>query len=125
VSREKIEELALEISQIEEERLEHDRASRKLKTVEDNLRASLIKAMHDDNLTTLETDVIYIGVTQSVRPTIMSWEELEKFIREHNAVDLLQKRLTESAVKLRWDDGIQVPGVGIQTVDKVTVKQRN
>lgn len=125
MSREKIEELALEISQIEEERLEHDRASRKLKTVEDNLRASLIKAMHDDNLTTLETDVIYIGVTQSVRPTIMSWEELEKFIREHNAVDLLQKRLTESAVKLRWDDGIQVPGVGIQTVDKVTVKQRN
>jgi len=125
VSREKIEELALEISQIEEKRLEHDRASRKLKTVEDNLRASLIKAMHDDNLTTLETDVIYIGVTQSVRPTIMSWEELEKFIREHNAVDLLQKRLTESAVKLRWDDGIQVPGVGIQTVDKVTVKQRN
>lgn len=125
MSREKIEELALEISQIEEERLEHDRASRKLKTVEDNLRASLIKAMHDDNLTTLETDAIYIGVTQSVRPTIMSWEELEKFIREHNAVDLLQKRLTESAVKLRWDDGIQVPGVGIQTVDKVTVKQRN
>lgn len=125
MSRAKIEELAREVCKIESERLEHDRASRKLKVTEDNLRASLIKEMQDDGLTTLETDDLYIGLTQSVRPTIMDWGKLEEFIREHNAVDLLQKRLTESAVKLRWDDGIQVPGVGIQTVDKVTAKQRN
>ena len=125
MSQTKIEELALQVCTIEAERLEHDRASRKLKTQEDNLRASLIKAMHDRGLNTLETEAVYIGLTQNIRPVIMNWEELEQYIRANNAVDLLQKRLTESAVKLRWDDEIQVPGVGIQTVDKVTTKFRS
>ena len=125
MSQEKIEEIALEVCALNEERLTHDRASRKLKVEEDNLRASLIKAMQDDNLTVIETAKVYVGVTQSQKPVIMDWSLLEVWIRENNAVDMLQKRLTESAVNLRWDEGIQVPGVGIQKTDKVTATIRN
>jgi len=125
VSQAQIELIALEVCRINEERLTHDRASRQLKVKEDSLRASLIKIMKDAGLTVIETAKVYAGVTQSQRPVILDWSELEVWIRANNAVDMLQKRLTDSAVKLRWDDGIQVPGVGIQTTDKVTIKARN
>ncbi len=125
MSQEKIENIALKVCAINEERLTHDRASRQLKTEEDALRADLIKAMQEDNLTVIETAKVFVGVTQHQRPVILDWSALEAWIRENNAVDMLQKRLTESAVNLRWDDGIQVPGVGIQTTDKVTTKARN
>lgn len=125
MSQEKIEQIALEVCAITEERLTHDRASKKLKVTEDNLKASLIRAMQDDNLTVIETARVYVGVSQHQKPIIMNWAELEVWIRENNAVDMLQKRLTESAVNLRWDEGIQVPGVGIQTTDKVTTTIRN
>jgi hypothetical protein len=52
----------------------------------------------------------------------MDFGALEGYIREHGALDLLQRRLTESAVKLRWDDGIQIPGVGIETEQKLQLK---
>lgn len=125
MSQEKIEKIALEVCAITEERLGHDRASKKLKTTEDNLKASLIKAMQDAGLKVIETPKVYIGVTQHQKPVIMDWSLLEVWIRENNAVDMLQKRLTESAVNLRWDEGIQVPGVGIQKTDKVTTTIRN
>ncbi len=125
MSQAQIELIALEVCRINEERLTHDRASRQLKVKEDSLRASLIKIMKDAGLTVIETAKVYAGVTQSQRPVILDWSELEVWIRANNAVDMLQKRLTDSAVKLRWDDGIQVPGVGIQTTDKVTIKARN
>lgn len=122
MSQEQIERIALEVCGVQEERLSHDRASRKLKSREDALRADLISAMKADNLRVMETDKVSVDVNQHQRPVILDWSELEAWIREHNAVDMLQKRLTDSAVKLRWDEGIQVPGVGLQTTDKVTTK---
>ncbi len=125
MSQERIEKIALEAWAIREERLTHDRASKKLKVTEDNLNASLIQAMKDAGLSVIETAKVYVGVSQHQKPIIMDWSLLEVWIRENNAVDMLQKRLTESAVNLRWDEGIQVPGVGIQTTDKVTTTIRN
>lgn len=39
------------------------------------------------------------------------WPAISKFILETGAVDMLQKRLTESAVKARLDAGVDVPGI--------------
>jgi hypothetical protein len=51
-------------------------------------------------------------VTSSEEPFIVNFEDLAEYIRENNAIDLLQKRLTPGAVKLRWKDGLTVPGIG-------------
>jgi hypothetical protein len=44
-------------------------------------------------------------------PVVVDWPSTLNWIKENRAVDLLQKRLTESAVKLRWEEGITIPGV--------------
>lgn len=44
-------------------------------------------------------------------PTAENWPQILEYIKETGSVDLLQKRLTESAVKARWTAGVDVPGV--------------
>lgn len=48
---------------------------------------------------------------------------LHQYIYEHNAIDLLQARLTESAVRLRLEDGITVPGIRIEFEDKLIIEE--
>lgn len=52
---------------------------------------------------------IHVNIHQT--PKIENYQALEAYIYEKRAIDLLQKRLTESAVKFRWDDGQIIPGV--------------
>jgi hypothetical protein len=52
----------------------------------------------------------YKGVRKLVALPI-NWEAILQHVRQSGDVDLLQKRLTESAVKARWDAGFTVPGV--------------
>lgn len=54
-------------------------------------------------------------------PNVESWPELIKYIKETGSVDLLQKRLTTSAVKLRMDEG-ELPGVKLITKINITVE---
>lgn len=106
----------------ETERLALDRASRLLKSEEDSLKARLLLMMSDMGLTELTTADGRAVITEKQKPFISDYSALEGYIKEHGALDLLQKRLTESAVKLRWEDGIQIPGVGIETEQKLQLK---
>jgi len=43
--------------------------------------------------------------------TPIDWGLILPYIKETGEVDLLQKRLTDSAVKARWDAGLTIPGI--------------
>jgi hypothetical protein len=103
-------------------RLALDREARLLKSEEDGLKALLHQTMSDMGLTELNTPEGKAVITEKQKPYISDFAALEGYIREHGALDLLQKRLTESAVKLRWEDGIQIPGVGLEVEQKLTLK---
>lgn len=104
-----------EIRAKDKQRLELDRESKKLKAEVDSMCAEVIGLMHIEGID--ETDGARIVRKQ--KPFISDWAALDGYIREHDATDLLQKRLTESAVKLRWEDGIAIPGVGIMDEEKL------
>jgi len=44
-------------------------------------------------------------------PLVTDWAATLEYIRSTGSIDLLQKRLTESAIKARWGSGVDVPGV--------------
>jgi len=54
-------------------------------------------------------------------PTVRDWSATLAYIKETGQVDLLQKRLTDSAVKARWDAGVDVPGVELTHKYVVTI----
>lgn len=58
-----------------------------------------------------------------VKPAVGDWFKFYEYIRANNAFDLLHKRVTDSAVKLRWDDKVQIPGVEAVTDESLEVSQ--
>ena len=52
-------------------------------------------------------------------PTPKDWPAIWEYIKENNAFDLLQKRLSSKAVQERWDQEIVIPG--IETFTKVSL----
>lgn len=118
----KISELIQQAKAKEQERLEADRHAKLLKNEEDELKAQLMSSMLDMGLTELSMAGVRAVITEKAKPFIVDYTALETYIVEHRAIDLLQKRLTESAVKLRWEDGIKIPGVGLVTEKKLQLK---
>jgi hypothetical protein len=106
----------------QEERLTADRQAKILKAEEDELKALVMQQMVHSGLTNLSLDGTSARIERKEKPYIADFTALEGYIVEHRATDLLQKRLTESAVKLRWEDGIVIPGVGTMTEEKLIIK---
>lgn len=104
-----------EAREADAERLALDRQSKALKKKVDELSAQIISEMIKAGLSTCDG----ARIEDVQKPYISSFSDLEGYIIEHGALDLLQKRLTESAVKLRWEDGINIPGVGVSTEQKL------
>lgn len=45
-------------------------------------------------------------------PTITDFAKLAAYIVKNRAVDLVQRRLSADAVRARWSDGKEIPGIG-------------
>jgi hypothetical protein len=111
-----------EAATVETERLALDRRSKELKKSEEDYKAKIMQAMNYLGLTTLNG---YSGKTatmkHTVEPVVNDWSQTLQYIRETGNLDLLHKRLTASAVKLRWADGISIPGVDQYEETKLTI----
>jgi hypothetical protein len=103
----------------ETERLELDRQSKKLKKEEDDLKALLIQRLNSLGLRELTHNGFAAVISQNQKPYIVDFEALEQYVIDNKALDLLQKRLTETAVKDRWGNGVAIPGIGVMTEDKL------
>jgi hypothetical protein len=93
------------------ERLELQRMVDKVQELETQLNNSIIEVC-----TTQHMEGVVVGgritrVTTKQTPICNDRAALSAFILEHQALDLLQFRLSTKAAKLRLDDGIVLPGV--------------
>lgn len=57
-------------------------------------------------------------------PTPKDWPQIWAYIVEHNAFDLLAKKLSGKAVRERWDQAEQIPGIGTFTKLKLSLTKR-
>jgi hypothetical protein len=92
-------------------RLELDRESARLQVEEDKLKYELIKA-HDagDNLS---SRLYLFSYSEKPVPYVEDWAKLTQWIIDNDAPDVLQKRLTESAIMARIREGHVIPGVTV------------
>jgi hypothetical protein len=44
-------------------------------------------------------------------PQVKDWKKFYAYVKKHGAFDLMQRRLSEGAIKDRWEDGKKIPGV--------------
>jgi len=95
-----------------EKRLLAQKEVDKLEKEEKVLQSHITRILEDDKLQgEVITDNFKVFVDRGQKPVATDWNALSDYIVKHKAVDLLQRRLTESAVFARWGDGIQIPGI--------------
>ena len=101
-------------------RLAADKVAAALKSEEHALYQQLVSEMEENNLSSIGGKDCIVKRTVKERAIAGDWQLIQEYIKEHDAFDLLHKRLTDSAVLLRRDDGVEVPGVTLMEFSKLT-----
>jgi hypothetical protein len=118
---EQLSELVDKFYEARELRLEADRKAAVLKKAETEFKDQLIRELTAQKVTSLGGQLARVTLQQKQKPIVTGWADLYVFIKTHDAFDLLQRRLTETAVKARWEDGIVIPGVDVFPVTDLSV----
>jgi hypothetical protein len=103
------------------ERLVADRAARDLKTKEDELYAAIVLHCNEHGGAGVDMGDTLVEYMATQEPVGEDWAAIHAYIVANDAMDLVHKRLTVTAVKLRWDDSIEIPGIGRKLVEKIKV----
>lgn len=93
-------------------RLEMDRKAAKLKSVEDGLKSFLLEAFKQQKLEGMLVGGKVTGLTTKRIPIVEDKEKFLNYVRETGELDLLQFRLSPEAVRVRAEEGVEVPGIG-------------
>lgn len=102
------------------DRLAADKVASQLKSEEHALQYELIAEMEESSLSSIGGKECIIKRKVKQRAIAADWPEFYAFIKEHDAFDLLHKRITDSAVLLRLEDGVEVPGVSLLDYSTIT-----
>ena len=107
--------------QAKADRLAADRVARDLKTKEDEWYAALVLHCNENGGAGVDMGDVLVEYIATQEPVGEDWAAIHEYIVANDAMDLVHKRLTVTAVKLRWDDDIVIPGIGQKLVEKIKV----
>ena len=99
----------------------------KLEALEDSYREledQVLHALTDAKLEKASGALATASISKTVVPTAKDWQEVEEFILKNKALDLLQRRLSDKAWRLRYEEGILVPGTEPYTVIKLNLRTK-
>ena len=107
--------------QAHEDRLAADKSAAKLKDVETALRASLLSKLQESGATGVAGNVARANLVVKNVFQASDWEAVRAYIKKTGSWDLLQKRLSDTAVRERFDAGKPVPGVSMQEITDLSI----
>jgi len=94
-----------------EERLALQKQVEKLETLESTLKDFFINSLSKDS-TGVAGRIARVQVNPKPVPIVEDWDKLYTYIKRTGQFDLMQKRLSTTAVEERWEAKKQVPGIG-------------
>lgn len=104
------------------ERLAADKAAAKLKEVESAAYALIIEQMRSQELTAIGGKKVRVGMAPEpdYQPHVKDWPKFYEYILESKDFSLLERRPGRAAIKERWEDEKEVPGVEKFPIYKLT-----
>lgn len=120
------EELALKADlyyETRELRLKMQREVDEVDKEEKKLKAELINALREQNTRAVGGKVVTVTLKTKHAAIAKNWDDIHRYIVANDAWDIMQKRLTQTAIDLRWADGIVVPGVEKFPVDELSISK--
>ena len=109
-----------ELKKAEAKRLVADKVAEMLKADEVKIKLTLIGQMRLAKVGAIGGKTFTATLSSEEQPTVKDWPKFYAYILKTKAFDLLERRPGKAAVKARWEDGKEVPGVDRFTVDKLS-----
>jgi hypothetical protein len=104
-----------------ERRLEMQRETERVEKLEKQLKEFFINTLPLSESSGIAGAEARVQITTSRQPQVEDWDKFYAYVRRNNAFEFLQRRVNEGAVKERWEDRKEVPGVTAFNVKKVSV----
>lgn len=100
-------------------------ADEELKSKQALLQSMLLKFLTDSNLSSARTSTGTIYKQTKILPRAADWDVFYTWVRENDAFDFLEKRITRDAVKryMEENDGLPPPGVSIFSEIEVGIRK--
>jgi hypothetical protein len=112
-------------AKIQELTTEYDTAIADIKRQQDAVKNALKDQMLVMGVSSVRTDNGTVVLSTKTRYQTQDWDSLKEFIKEHDALDLLEKRIaqTNMATFLEENPGVYPPGMNSTTEYAISVRK--
>lgn len=100
-----------ELYKTHELRLTAQKAVDALQAKESAIKEHLINNLPKSDASGVAGKLARVTIVTKVIAQVKDWDVFFKYVKKTGAFDLMQRRLTDTAIKERWDNGKEVPGV--------------
>jgi hypothetical protein len=96
---------------VRQQRLEIQKQVDLLQSEESAIKEHIINTLPKSEASGVAGKLARVTVVSKQVPQVKDWDAFYKHVKKSGDFDLLQRRLTDSAIKERWEAGKEVPGV--------------
>ena len=94
-----------------QKRLDGQKAVDAVALQEREIEDHILKQFEKVELSGAKGGIAQVSIKQTVVYNISDWDAVFSYATKHNAPDLLQKRLSSTAIRDRLDNGEEIPGI--------------
>ena len=96
-----------------------------IKEQQQSVKNEIKDRMRDTGVKSLRTDHGTVSLMEKTRYYTNDWDSFKKFMVEHDAIDLLEKRIAQSNMKLFLEEnpGVVPPGLNSDTEFDISVRK--
>lgn len=112
-------------AKIQELTSEYDAAVEEIKRQQDAVKTALKDQMLVMGVSSVRTDNGTVVLSTKTRYNTQDWDSFKEFIKEHDAIDLLEKRIaqTNMGTFLEENPGVVPPGLNSMTEYAISVRK--
>ncbi len=97
--------------ELRNKRLEMQKAVDAVAAEESALKNHIIENLPKSEASGVAGKLARVTVVTKQVPQVKDWDAFYKYVKKTGSFDLMQKRLTDAAIKERWEAGKEIPGV--------------
>jgi hypothetical protein len=112
-------------AKIQELTTEYDSAIEDIKRQQDAVKTALKDQMLVMGVSSVRTDNGTVVLSTKTRYNTQDWDSFKEFIKEHDAIDLLEKRIAQTNMGTFLDEnpGVVPPGLNTMTEYAISVRK--
>lgn len=97
--------------ELRQKRLEEQKKVDLIEAEEKALKEYIIQNLPKSEASGVAGKLARVTVVAKEIPQVEDWDAFYKYVKKTGNFDLMQRRLTDAAVKERWEAGEEIPGV--------------